>query len=224
MNQESWVYLAQLTRALQQEGVDGARAGEFVAEIDSHLAETEADPIDEFGTPFELAAELARRPGSLRPGWLPPIWAMWIVGLVVALVLIAVLEAFTVDWDDTGVPINARGVAYIAVFYPAVMVFSYVGTRGLTGRTWTALTGSRALLVLVGIGVATATASTIAGDRVIARVPVSVFWGVTALVGPIIVFLLIKWSNPIRFPDHAKHLRRLKRGPFAGRPPAESPR
>ena len=224
MNQQSWVYLGQLSRALQQEGVDGTRAGEFVAEIDSHLVETGADPIDEFGPPFELAAELARRPGSRRPGWLPPIWAMWVFGLLVAVVLVAVVDATMSGWDDTGVPIKARGIAYIAVFYPAVMVFSYASTRRLTGRTWTALTGGRAALVILGIAIATTTAATIAGDRVIARVPVPVFWGVVAAVGPVLVFLLIKRNNPIRFPDHADHLRRLKRGPFAGRPPSGSSR
>lgn len=217
MNQQSWVYLAQLTRALQHEGVDGGRAGEFVAEIDSHLAETEADPVDEFGTPFELAAELARRPDSRRPGWVPPTWAMWVVALVVAGALVAVLDAFRTGWDDSGVPINARGITYIAVFYSAVMVFSYVATRRLSGRTWTALTGGRAALVIVGIAIVTTTASTIAGDRVVARVPAPVFWGAVVVLVPILL-LLIKRNNGIRFPDHAKHLRRLKLGPFAGRP------
>ena len=224
MNQQSWVYLAQLSRALQMEGVDGARAGEFVAEIDSHLAETKADPIEEFGSPFELAAELARRPGSRRPGWLPPIWAMWVVGLVLALVLVAVVDAIMVGWNDAGVPIRAAGIFALAVFYPATMVFSYASTRRLSGRAWTALTGGRAALVILSIAIITTTAGAMAGEQVIARVPVPVFWGVVAVVVPILVFLIIKRNNPIRFPDHARHLRRLKRGPFAGPPPTESPR
>ena len=219
MNQQSWVYLAQLTRALQHEGVDGLHAGEFVAEIDSHLAETGADPVDEFGTPFELAAELARRPGSRLPRWAPPIWAMWIVGLVVALLLVSVFDALIAGWDDAGVPIRARGVAYIAVFYSAIMVFSYVATRRLSGRTWTALTGGRAALVILAIAIVTTTAANIVGDRVIARIPVPVFWGAIVVLVPIIL-ILIRRNNGIRFPDHAKHLRRLRLGPFAGRPPA----
>ena len=68
MNQQNWVYLGQLTRALQIEGVEGQRAGEFVAETNSHLEETGADPVEEFGTPFDLAAELARRSPNTRCG------------------------------------------------------------------------------------------------------------------------------------------------------------
>jgi len=220
VNQESWVYLGQLSRALQHEGVDGVRAGEFVAEIDSHLAETGVDPIVEFGPPFQLAAELARRPGSRRPGWMPPLWATWFLGLAVALVLVVVADAVMAGWDDTGVPIKARGIAYMAVFYPAVMVAGYAFTRRLTGRSWSALIGGRAALAVIGIAIATTTAATIAGDRVVVRVPVPVFWGSVALLVPLAGFVLIRRSNPIRFPDHAGHLRRLKRGPLAGPPPA----
>ena len=222
MNKEAWTYLAQLTRALQQEGVDGARAGEFVAEIDSHLQEAGSDPVAEFGTPFALAEEFARRPGSRRPGWVPPIWAMWVVGLLLALVFVAIVDAVMRGWDDTGVPIMARGLAWVAVFYPATMVFSYVSTRRLSGRTWAAMTGGRAALFILAIAIVTTTASSIAGDRVVARVPVPVFLGIVAVVVPVAVVLMIKRNNPVRFPDHASHLRKLTRGPLAGRPPAPS--
>ncbi len=224
MNQQSWTYLSQLTRALQNEGVDGARAGEFVAEVDSHLAETGADPVEEFGRPFELAAELARRPGSRRPGWLPPIWAMWLAGLVLSLALVVVIDAVMVGWDGAGVPIRARGIFYIGVFFPAMMVLNYASTRLLTGRTWNDLVDGRVLLAILGIAIATTTASTIAGDRVIARVPAPVFWCVAIEVVAVFGYIVVKRNNTIRFPDHASHLRRLRRGPLAGRPPAEAPR
>lgn len=224
MNQQSWTYLSQLSRALQQEGVEGARAGEFVAEVDSHLAETGADPVEEFGPPFELAAELARRPGSRRPGWLPPIWAMWLAGLVLSLALVVVVDAVMAGWDGAGVPIRARGILYIGVFYPAVMVLSYASTRLLSGRTWNDLVDGRVVIAVLTIAIATTTVSMIAGDRIIAHVPGPVFWGVVATVVPALVFLVVKRNNTIRFPDHASHLRRLKRGPLAGRPPSESSR
>ncbi len=224
MNPQSWTYLSQLSRALQQEGVDGARAGEFVAEVDSHLAETGADPIEEFGPPFELAVELARRPGSRKPGWLPPIWAMWLAGLVLSLALVVVVDAVLAGWDDTGVPIRARGIFYIGVFYPGVVVINYASTRLLSGRSWTDLVDGRIALAVLGIAIATTTAAAIAGDREIARVPVTVFSGVVVAVIPALLFVMIKRNNTIRFPDHARHLRRLKRGPLAGRPPSESSR
>ena len=224
MNRQAWIYLAQLTRALQQEGVDGRRAGEFVAEIDTHLAETGADPVDEFGTPFELAAELARRPGSRRPGWLPPTWTIWVIGLFALLVFVVIVDAVILGWDDTGVPIRARGLVYFAVFYPAVMVFGYAGTRRLSGRSWAAVTGGRSLIAALGVAIVVTTLATMAGDRVIALIPVPLFWGIAAVVVPLLAFLLVKRSNPVRFPNHARHLRRLKLGPLAGRPPAESHR
>jgi hypothetical protein len=224
VNEASWIYLGQLTRALQQEGVAGARAGEFVAEIDSHLAETGADPVDEFGPPFELAAELARRPGSRRPGWIPPMWAMWIVGLLAALMLVVLVDTIETGMADSTVTVKAAGLAWIAVFYPAVMAFSYASTRRLSGRRWTALTGGGAALFIVGTALATVTAEAIAGDRVVARVPATLFWAVVAVVVPFVGYVLVKRNNPIRFPDHAKHLDRLKWGPFAGRPPVESQR
>jgi len=214
-----WTYLAQLTRALQMEGVDGRRAGEFVAEIDSHLFDTGADPVEEFGTPFELASQLAARPGSKRPGWVPPTWAMWIVGLVAGLMLVVVADVVVFGWDGSGVPVRARGVVWIAVFLPAIMAFSYFATRSLSGREWTALTGGRALLIILVIAVATTTAESYAGDRVIAYVPTTLFWVVVSVAAPAVIWLVVKRNNPIRFPDHAPHLRRLKRGLLAGRPP-----
>lgn len=224
MNRQAWIYLAQLTRALQQEGVDGARAGEFVAEIDSHLAETGADPVDEFGPPFKLAAELARRPGSRRPGWIPPTWAMSIVAIVAALIFAVVLDAIMLGWDDTGVPIRARGLVYMAVFLPLLVVFIYGANRRLSGRDWTAVTGGRSMLAALGIAIVVTTAATMAGDRVIALIPVPLFWGTVAVIVPLLAFLLVKRRNPVRFPDHARHLWRLKLGPLAGHPPAESHR
>lgn len=224
MNRQAWIYLAQLTRALQQEGVDGRRAGEFVAEIDSHLAETGADPVDEFGTPFELAVELARRPGSRRPGWVPPTWTIWVVGLFALLVFAVIFDAVTLGWDDAGVPIRARGIVYLAVFYPAVMVFSYASTRRLSGRSWAATTGGRSHLAALGIAIVVTTLATMAGDRVITFIPEPLFWRMAAVVVPLLAFLLVKRNNPVRFPNHARHLRRLKLGLLAGQPPAESHR
>ncbi len=195
MNQEAWTYLAQLTRALQQEGVDGRRAGEFVAEIDSHLAETGADPVDKFGTPFELAVELARRPGSRRPGWVPPTWTIWAVGLFVLLVFVVVFDAVTLGWDDAGVPIRARGAVYLAVFYPALMVFGYAGGRRLSGRSWAALTRGRSLIAFLGFAIVANALSTMAGDRVITLIPVPLFWGVAAVVIPLLVFSYSWWPS-----------------------------
>jgi hypothetical protein len=52
MTRDQWRYVAQLTRALRVENVDGTHIGEFVTEVASHLDETGADPVTEFGRPW----------------------------------------------------------------------------------------------------------------------------------------------------------------------------
>ncbi len=123
MNQTNWTYLAQLARALQMEGVEGHRSGEFIAEIDSHLAETGVDPVEEFGTPYELAAELAVRPGARRPGWVPPLWLMWLLSAVASMIAVVAVDAVMLGWEDGRVPIRARGIVWIAVFMASSLSF-----------------------------------------------------------------------------------------------------
>jgi hypothetical protein len=220
MNQLNWVYLGQLTRALQIEGVEGHRAGEFVAEINSHLEETGADPVEEFGTPFDLATELARRPGSRRPGWVPPLWSVWLVGLVVMALWAVALDVFSVGWTEGEAPLRAQSLVYAIALYAMIVATQYVGTRLLDGRSWAI--GVRFVLVIVVGAAVVATLSTAAGEEtVIAMVPVLPFWATFVLVTPLLVFVIIERNNPVRFPPHARDLRRLKRGPFAGRPPVK---
>jgi hypothetical protein len=219
MNQATWTYLAQLTRALRVEGVEGRSAGEFVAEVESHLAETGADPIAEFGAPFELAAEVARRPGAHRPGWVPPLWWAWVLGLVATAVLVAAVEAVFLGWDDRGVPVRARGLLWVGGVYGASTVAGYLATRRLDGRSWRALFGLRFFLVVVGIAFATTTLATMARDTVVTRIPVGPFWVGAAIVVPALLAVVAGRNNAARFPSHARHLRRLKWGPLAGAPP-----
>lgn len=220
MNQSSWTYLAQLTRALQVEGVEGRRAGEFVAEVDSHLAETGVDPVEEFGPPFALASDLAQRPGSRRPGWIPPLTAVWILALIAGVVLVVAADAVVRGWDDQGVPVRAAGLVWIGAVMGVGMAWGYVATRHLDGRSWTPLTGGRAIAVAIGIGVVTTTLSQLVGDGVVARVPAAVFWWVAAIFVPLLLAAVARRNNPVRFPAHAQHLQRLKRGLLAGPPPA----
>lgn len=222
MNQQEWVYLAQLTVALQQEGVEGSRAGEFVAEIDTHLMESEVDPVAEFGTPFELAEELASRPGSRRPGWLPPMGAIWLLGLVAAVLGAAAVDAVMLGWGDRGIPLRAFGVVSVGSFYAGVVGLKYASTRRLDGRTWSAVAGPRALLIIVAIAAAVTTLSSLAGERVIAYVPTAQFWSAGGAIFFLILAAIARRNNPVRFPPHAQHLNRLKRGWLAGRPPSDA--
>jgi len=220
MNQQSWVYLAQLARALQQKGVDGTRAGEILAELDAHLTESGADPVEELGPPFELAVELANRPGYRRRGWLPPLWLIHLAGVLGALALAAALEAFVTGSDDGKVAIKAIGIVYVLTMYPASVALGFAFTRRLDGRSWKALAGSRAALAIVVTAAAVTTLSNFAGQRVVARIPAPVFWIVVVVALAAVVILLLRRRKPIRFPSHAVHLRRLTRGPLAGRVPS----
>lgn len=220
MNQTNWTYLAQLARALQMEGVEGHRSGEFIAEIDSHLAETGVDPVEEFGTPYELAAELAVRPGARRPGWVPPLWLMWLLSAVASMIAVVAVDAVMLGWEDGQVPIRARGIVWIAVFMASSLSFGYFATRRLDGRSWRPLNGGGAALIIFGIAVVVTTASQMVGDRVIATVPAVAFWVTAAIALPLLIVVIARRNNPIRFPAHAAHLRRLRRGIFAGRPPS----
>ena len=56
-------YVAELTEALVALGVPASRAEEVGREVASHLADSGASPVDEFGTPAEFAAHIAQKPG-----------------------------------------------------------------------------------------------------------------------------------------------------------------
>ncbi len=220
MNQTNWTYLAQLARALQMEGVEGRRAGEFIAEIDSHLTETGADPVEEFGAPYQLAAELALRPGARRPGWVPPLWLTWLLSMVTAMIAVVAVDALILGWDNGRIPIRARGIVWIAVMLVGSLSFGYFATRRLDGRSWRPLNGGGAALIILGIAIVVTTASEMVGDRIIATVPAVAFWVTAAIALPTLIVVIARRNNPIRFPDRASHLRRLRRGIFAGRPPS----
>lgn len=59
MNVES--YLSELAASLQMRGADSARTSEAVAEVESHLAESDEDPMETFGPPDEYAEQLLLR-------------------------------------------------------------------------------------------------------------------------------------------------------------------
>lgn len=60
------VYFEQFALAMVTSGADAARVGALVAELDSHLAETGADPVDELGPAGELASSMLASTGPRR--------------------------------------------------------------------------------------------------------------------------------------------------------------
>ncbi|MDX2342750.1 MAG: hypothetical protein QNL12_02925 [Acidimicrobiia bacterium] len=146
MKQENKVYLAQLLRLLYQEAVDGRRIGEMVAEIDQHLAESGADPVDEFGPPAVLAAELAGHPGSKRPGWIPPRWLLELGAFALFALVMPLLTPYL--WEESTIPVTRYAVMYAIVFYLGVFWVGYAANMRLDGRTWKAIGWPLALALL----------------------------------------------------------------------------
>ncbi|MDJ0922929.1 MAG: hypothetical protein QNJ77_00090 [Acidimicrobiia bacterium] len=218
MTDATWVYLAQLVRSLQQEGVDGRRIGEMVVEIEQHLEDSAADPVSEFGPPAQLAQSLAQRPGTRRPGWVPPLWLTYLAVTTLLLVVVPLLAPY--EWTDTTIPVTAGAVSYVIVFSTVVFWFGYNATRRLDGRTWRALTGWRFALSVLGLAVVVSLLFSTGSERTLFELPKVEYLVFVAIVGPALMYVLIRHNNPVRFPDNAQHLNRLKWGILAGRPPA----
>lgn len=216
MTQGTWVYLAQLLRALYQEGVDGRRIGEMVAEVEQHLAESGLDPVDEFGAPPVLAVELAKRPGTKRPGWVPPMWASQLGSFVLLLLVMPLVTPGL--WEESTIPVTHNAVAYAVTFYFGVFWIGYFANRRLDGRTWKAIGWRFGLAMLV----LSAAASLTVGfdyESYLLELPKIPYLAFCAVFGSMLTLVLIRYNNPVRFPEHAQHLNALKRGPFAGRAP-----
>ncbi len=197
MKQENKVYLAQLLRLLYQEAVDGRRIGEMVAEIDQHLAESGADPVDEFGPPAVLAAELAGSPGSKRPGWIPPRWLLELGAFALLVLVMPLLTPYL--WEESSIPVTRYAVTYTIVFYLGVYWIGYAANKRLDGRTRKALGwpfGLALLALSVGVGLVVG----IGGQADLLSVPKIPYLVVSAVAGSALLAVLIRFNNPVRFP------------------------
>ncbi len=218
MLKQNWVYLGQLVRALQLEAVDGRRIGEMVAEIEQHLADSGADPVDEFGPPPMLARELADRPGSRRPGWVPPLWLTQLGSFVLLLLAMPLVAPY--EWQAGTIPYTRGALSYAIVFYLGVFWIGYAANRKLDGRSWRALTGGRFFLAILALAAVVTLLLDVGNESTLLALPKIPYLLFCALAIPALLFVMIRKGNPVRFPEHAQHLNRLKRGPLAGAPPA----
>jgi hypothetical protein len=219
-----WTYLAQLARAMQQECVDGRIAGDFIAEVDAHLAESGADPVEEFGPPAALAREVAARDGAVRKWSLRTPWWGIAAGLLLMLVLVVVTGGVLDGWPER-FDVTAGPLAYALTIYTLGVGFGFVATRRLDGRSWAALTGWKSWVAVLAIAILGTTLATTLAEQVIFTISRSAVIALGVVVVPLAGFIVFRTYNPIRFPAHAPHLKPLRRGLLAdlGRRPGRRP-
>jgi hypothetical protein len=221
MKSTDWTYLARLARAMQQECIDGRVAGDFIAEIDAHLAESGLDPVAEFGSPAQLARQVAGRDNVTRRWRISSPWWAIGVGLFVLVLLVAVVEGIQSGWSEQ-IALPAAPLGYGLTIAGLSMAFGVIATRRLDGRTWAPLVGWKSIGVVGAIAVLGTSLSAALADRILVTVPSTLVVG-AAIVGiPAVIAAVVLAYNPIRFPAHAPHLRPLRRGlwadAFGGRP------
>ena len=215
MSETTWHYLAQLVVALRQYGVRGARIGDHVAEIAQHLDDSDADPVAEFGTPGELAARLAADENRI-PAWMRS-FMVRLATMTVAMAGVAIgMSAFA--GDSEGASVTIGGIMGAVGLGLLIVTLSRLLVDRLDGRSaWPAVRWPVVGVWLIG-SVVVATAG--AADHVVVDWPRP-----AALLAGVLLFGIGSGSaaladSPVRFPPHAKHLDRLRRGFLAGRPPA----
>jgi hypothetical protein len=100
---------------------------------------------------------------------------MWLLGLLATLAIVATVDGLTIGWDGGGIPVSASGITFAGLVYTLGIAYGYAGTRALDGRSWSPLAGSKAVLILLGIGAVVATTWTALRERTIATVPPAAF-------------------------------------------------
>lgn len=110
---------------------------------------------------------------------------------------------------------------WVGALFIGIVGLRYSTARRLDGRSWSSAGGGRLVLAALGVGAVTSLLAQWVGDVELARLPTGVFWTGFGVVLFLVIGLGSRYNNPVRFPEHAHHLGRLKRGRFAGRPPLQ---
>lgn len=219
MRQQDWVYLGQLVRALQMEAVDGKRIGEMVVEIEQYLDESGLNPVDEFGPPPVLARELAQRPGSKRPGWVPALWLSQLGGFSLLVLILPLITPYL--WEESTIPYTRNAASYAVVIYVGSFWLGYAANRRLDGRTWRALSDWKFWGSILAVAAVATVGFGVGNEGDILSLPKGPYLVLCGIAIPAAIYLAVRRNNPVRFPENAQHLNPLKRGPLAGRAPVK---
>jgi hypothetical protein len=203
------VYFEQLTKLLVAAGVDGDEVGRLVAELDAHLADADADPVDELGPVGELAASLRSSLGSRR-------FVSYLVGSLVfavafALALGTLLPLLWPRPDVDGPVIWVGLVAYMTAFALGFILLWGFGGGSMRGRRAFEIPKVWFAVFVVATGAVSATTQdllwSVSTSTAVTTLVVSVPVAVVALVW------LVRRTR-VRVPGNATHLRRLRWGPL----------
>ncbi len=214
MTDATWHYLAQLVVALRQYGVRGARIGDHVAEVAQHLDDSDADPVAEFGTPGELAARLAEDE-RLVPAWMRSLLVR-LTTTTLAMAGVAIgMSALTGDGDGASVTLgDVVGSVGLGLL---IVTLTRLFADRLDGRTaWSVV---RWPIVGVWLGGSVLITTVGATDHVIAEWSRSNALIVAVVMVGVGIGSAALADSPVRFPPHARHLDRLRRGFLAGHAP-----
>ena len=161
-------YRDELQIALRLHDISGARVGEVLAEVETHVAETGEDPVEAFGSPREYAAEVAAQldPSTGKPS--KPANAMGALGT-------GALVFFGINFLLDGLRAGGAGV----VLTQADLVGSVL-TLGL---------------ILAAVLVSFRAATALTGRGVLAAVAIAIF--VAALAASLAAKLLLDGVTPL---------------------------
>ena len=195
-------YLRQLMRSLEAAGLSGRRIGGLTAEIAAHLADTDADPVEELGTPAELAKSLAADEHQV------PLWLRSLPTRVVAMTMIMVAMDFVLA-ALLDRPVTSGSLSQATGIGALTLIFRRVAGVRLDGRSmWSAITPTTIAVLLGGaaiISTAAMTSTTLASPNPIEASIV----GVPLAAGG--VALLWASEGRIQFPAGSEYLKRLAR-------------
>ncbi|GAB2648786.1 hypothetical protein GCM10027271_02950 [Saccharopolyspora gloriosae] len=189
MTIETEKYRDELLIALRMHEISGARVGDVLAEVDTHLAESGEDPVEAFGTPREYAAHVAAQldgdPAKLsRP-------AVLAGALGTAALTLFGLEFF-IDGFRGPVPFvlaDAVGAVWMLLLIVVAVGAAFRSATALRGRRWY-LAGAvvAGLLAIAGTNVV---------DRLLGEAPVlfelpgwaAITLGAVLLAGAVLLLL-----------------------------------
>lgn len=199
------VYFENLTGLLLAQGLEGQRVGSLVAELDSHLEMTHADPIEEFGAVGELAESLVASSGGGRPRRY--LAAQVAFGVSLGTAGAALLALMSNQPGRGSVTFHASMVANITAIAIGVWAMTARGGRSRTGRSTISFPPARwfiaYLAFVVGVSVLTTGLDW--------EIPTATGWVVLAVstVASLATLRTAVLLQRIPVPGQAHHLRNL---------------